>query len=85
MGVEGLDGLQAPRLPLGPLGLGPVDGRPVRGQDQPRPGGAGLDAVAAGLVDLEEEGLLDGVLVRARLDEHAVVQGQVGGAKDALA
>ena len=33
-------------------------------------------AVAAGLVDVEEERLLDGVLVRAGLDEHAAVRGR---------
>src|SRR4051794_34970730 len=85
VGVEGRDRLQAPGLALGPLGLGPGDRLPVRGVDQPAGGVAQLDAVAAGLVDVEEEGLLDGVLVRAGLDEHAAVQADVGGPQDVLA
>jgi hypothetical protein len=63
--------------------------RPVKGSKiaeplpaQLRPGVAQFDAVAAGLVHIKEEGLLDGVLARARLDEHAVVEGDVGGADD---
>ena len=31
-----------------------------------------FDAIAAGLIDVEEEGLLDRVLVRAGLDEYTV-------------
>ena len=54
-------------------------------QDQPRAGIGDLDAVAARLVDIEEEGLLDRVLVRAGLDEDAVLQEDVGGAQDLLA
>ena len=38
-------------------------------------------AVAAGLVDVEEEGLLNGVLVRAGLDVDAVLEADVGGAQ----
>ena len=50
--------------------------RPVGRQHQPGDRVAQLDAVAAGLVDVQEERLLDGVLVRAGLDEHAVCRGR---------
>ena len=66
VGVEGLDGLQAPGLTLGALGLGPGDDLPVGGEQQAGPGVAQLDAVAARLPDVQEERLLDRVLVRAR-------------------
>ncbi|ELP64745.1 hypothetical protein STRTUCAR8_09605, partial [Streptomyces turgidiscabies Car8] len=69
--VEGLDGLQAPRLPLGALGLRPGDQRPVGGEYQAGERVAQFDAVAARFVDVEEERLLDGVLVRAGLDVHS--------------
>src|ERR1700757_2603726 len=42
--MERPDCLQPPGLPLGPFGLGPVDRLPGRGQHQPRPGVAQLDA-----------------------------------------
>src|SRR5919198_5052857 len=84
VGVEGLDRLQPPGLTLGPLRLRPGDDLPVGGEDQARAGVADLDAVAARLVDVQEKGLLDGVLVRAGLDEDAVLQADVGGAQDLL-
>ncbi len=85
VGVEGLDGLQAPGLALLALGLGPDDRLPVRGEDEAGAGVGDFDAVAAGLVDVEEEGLLDGVLVRAGLDEDAVLEKDVGGLEDGFA
>jgi len=45
---------------------------PVRRQDKAGAGVSHLYAIAAGFVDLEEEGLLDGMLVQARLDVGAV-------------
>jgi hypothetical protein len=42
-----------------------MDGFPVRRQDQPRAGIGDLDPVAAGLVEIEEERLLDGVLAES--------------------
>src|SRR5438105_1850889 len=77
MGVERLDRLQPPRLTLLALLLRPHDRLPVRRQDQARTGIGHLDAVAAGLVDIEEEGLLDRVLVRAGLDMDAVLKKDV--------
>src|SRR2546421_8539910 len=68
VGVEGLDGFQPPCLAFGPFGLGPGDGFPVRGEDQPRDRVAQLYPVAAGFVDVEKECLLNGVLVRAGFD-----------------
>jgi hypothetical protein len=80
-----LDGLEAPGLAFLALGLGPHDGLPIGRQHQAGAGVGDLDAVAAGLVDVEEEGLLDGVLVRALLDGHAGLEEDVGGAQDLLA
>src|SRR5271156_2222108 len=68
VGVEGLDRFQAPGLALLALLLGPDDRLPVRREDEARAGVGDLDPVAAGLVDIEEEGLLDRVLVRTGLD-----------------
>ena len=85
MGVKALDRLEAPRLSLFPFGFGPDDRLPVRRQDQASAGIGDLDAVAAGLVDVKEERLLDGVLVRAGLDVDAVFQENVGGSQNVLA
>src|SRR5205085_12294352 len=83
--VEGFDGLEAPGLALAALFFRPHDRLPVRRQDQPRAGIGDLDAVAAGLVDIEEEGLLDRVLVRAGFDVDAVLEKDIGGAQNLLA
>jgi hypothetical protein len=66
VGMKRLDRLQPPGLALLALFLGPHDRLPVGRQDEARAGVGDLDAVAAGLVDVEEEGLLDRVLVRAK-------------------
>src|ERR1700750_3347030 len=79
VGVKGLERLQAPGLALVPFGPGPGDRAPVRRQHQPGDRVAQLDPVPARLVDVEEERLLDGVLVRSGLDENPVVQADVGG------
>ena len=70
--MKRLDRLQPPRLALPALFLGPDDRFPVRREDEPRASVGDFDAVAAGLVDVEEEGLLDGVLVRAGFDVDAL-------------
>src|ERR1700726_738913 len=85
MGMKRLDGLQPPRLTLLAFLLGPHDRLPVRRQNEAGAGVGDLDPVAAGFVDIEEEGLLDRVLVRAGLDEYAVLEKNVGGAQDFLA
>src|SRR5665213_1552476 len=85
VGMEGLDGLESPRLSLLALLLGPHDRLPVRRQDKTGAGIGDLDAIAAGLVDVEKKGLLDGVLVRAGLDVDAVFEKDVGGAQHVLA
>jgi hypothetical protein len=85
VGVERLDGLQPPSLALLALLLGPHDRLPVRRQDQPRAGVRDLDAVAAGLPDIEEEGLLDRMLVRPGLDVDAMLEKHVRGAQNLLA
>src|SRR3954447_23118946 len=55
MGVEALDGLEAPGLTLPAVGLGPDYRLPVGSQDQPRPGVGQFHPVAGGLPDVEEE------------------------------
>src|ERR1700684_2434686 len=75
---------QAPRLAPGSLGLGPGDGLPVGREDQPRTGIAQFDPVPAWLVDVQEEGLLDGVLMRAGLDEDALFEADVRGPQECL-
>ena len=83
--MERLDRLHAPGLPLLALLLRPDDRLPVRCEDEARAGIADLDPVAAGFVDIEEEGLLDRVLVRAGFDGDASLQEDVGGSQDILA
>src|SRR5229473_1890331 len=85
VGVERLDGLKPPRLALLALLLGPHDRLPVRRQDETGAGVGDLDPVAAGLVDVEEKCLLDRMLVRAGLDEDAVLQKDIGRAQNVLA
>src|SRR6185369_17910288 len=72
MGVERLDRLQPPGLAFLALFLGPDDRLPVGREDQASAGVSNFDAVAAGLIDVKEKGLLDRVLVRAGLDVDAV-------------
>src|ERR1700750_3103466 len=85
MSVERLDGFQPPGLALLAFFLGPGDRLPVGGQDQPRTGIRHFDAVAARLIDVEEERLLHRVLVRAGFDEDAVFQEHIGGEQHFLA
>jgi hypothetical protein len=82
--VETLDRLEAPRLALGPLGLRPADRLPVRRDDQASTRVAELDAVSAGLPQVQEEGLLDRVFVRSGLDVHAGVEADIGSPQDLL-
>jgi hypothetical protein len=84
VGVERVDRLQPPRLALGAFGGGPADGLPVGGEDDAGAGVAQFDPVAAGLPDVEEERLLNGVLVRSGLDVHAGLEEHVRGAEDVL-
>src|SRR5439155_18683669 len=83
--MKRLDRLQPPRLALLALLLGPDDRLPVRREDQAGAGVGDFDAVAAGLIDVEEERLLDRVLVRAGLDVDAVFEKDIGGAQYLLA
>src|SRR5208337_985370 len=85
VGVERIDGLQAPRLTFFALGLGPANRLPVWRQNQPRSGVSYLHAIASGLVDIQEKGLLDGVLVWPGFDVHAIFQANVRGQKDFFA
>src|SRR3569832_143475 len=85
VGVERLDRLQSPGLALLALFLGPGDRLPVGRKYQFRAGIRHFDAVAAGLVVVEEERLLHRVHVRAGLDEDAVLEEDVGGEQYLLA
>src|SRR5581483_5669288 len=85
MRMEALDRLEAPGLSLFALGFAPADRLPIRREDQPRAGIGDLDAVAARLIDIEEEGLLHRMFVRAGLDEDSGFEENVGGAQDFLA
>src|SRR2546421_11547672 len=85
MGMERGDRLQAPGLALLALRLRPHDRLPVRSEDQSRAGVGDFHPVAARLVNVEEERLLDRMLVRAGLDEDAVLEENVGGAQHLFA
>src|ERR1700761_525144 len=85
VGMKGLDGLEPPGLALLAFFLGPDDRLPVRRQDQPRTGVGDLDPVAAGLVDIKKERLLDRVLVRPGFDVDAVFKKDIGRTEDILA
>src|ERR1700733_1826996 len=85
MGVEGLDGFQPPGLSLLALLLRPDDRLPIRRQNQPCAGIGDLDPVAAGLIDVEEEGLLDRVLVRASLDVDPILEENIRSPQNILA
>jgi hypothetical protein len=63
MGMKRLDRLQPPRQTLLARLLGPHDRLPVRRQNETGAGIGDLNPIAAGLVDVEEKCLLDGVLV----------------------
>src|SRR5436190_1315563 len=78
MGVKTFDRLQAPGLPLLPLGLGPGNGLPVGCQDQPGAGVGDFDPVARRLPDIKKKGLLDRMLVRTGFDMHTVLQKDIG-------
>src|SRR6185503_17873503 len=65
--------------------LGPQDRLPVGRENEAGAGIGDFDAVAAGLVNVEEEGLLDRVLVRSGLNVHAVLEKNIGRTKDLLA
>ncbi len=82
--VERGDGLHPPGLALGALGLRPHD-RLVIGVEDQEAARADLDAIPAGLVGVEEERLLDGVLVRPRLHHDAVLEEDVRRAQHVLA
>ena len=84
VGVERFGGLQAPGLALPALGFAPTDGFPIRRQDQPRARVGYFYAITARFIDVQEKGLLDGVLVRPGFDIHAVFQENVGGAQHVL-
>src|ERR1700722_2544436 len=85
VGVEGLDGFQPPCLPLFALLFRPDDRFPVRCQDQPRAGIGDLDPVAAGLIDVKKESLLDRMLMRTGFDIDPVLQKNVRGPQNILA
>src|ERR1700730_8018591 len=85
MGMKRLDRLPPPRLALLAFLLGPHDRLPVRREDQAGAGVGDFDPVAAGVADIEEEGLLERVLGRAGFDIDPVLEKNVGGAQNLFA
>ena len=85
MGVEGLDGFQAPGLPALALGLRPGDGLPIGGKDQAGPSIGQFHPVSSGFPDIKEKGSLNGMFVGAGFDMDAVFQKDVGGAQNVFA
>src|SRR6478735_4338849 len=83
--MERLDGFHAPGLPFAALLLAPLDHGRVRVKQQAGAGVGQFDPVAAGLPDIQEERLVDGVLVRTGLDVDAVFKEDVRGLQDVLA
>lgn len=81
MHMKGRHNLQSPRLALLALLLRPHDRLLVWREDEARAGSGDLETVPTRLVGVEEEGLLDGVLVRPRLDEHVLFEADVGRAQ----
>ena len=79
-----MHGRVVPRLALGAITLGPDHARLV-GRVHQAPAAGDLDAVAAGLVAVEEEALRDVVLGGGELHEHLVLDPDVGGAQAFLA
>src|SRR5262245_8519788 len=77
VGVKALDRLEPPRLPFLAFRLRPHDRLPVGRENQARARAVELDAIAARFVNVQEERLLDGVLVRSGLDVHAVLEADV--------
>jgi hypothetical protein len=84
VGVEGVDGLVVPGLALGAVGLIPDHAGLVGGVDE-APARGDLDAVAPGLVAVEEEALGDVVLGGGELDKDVVLDPDVGGPQALLA
>ncbi len=74
-----LDGLQPPGLAFFAFFLGPGNRFPIRRQNEPRAGIGDFDTIAARLIDIEEEGLLHRMFMRAGFDEHAIFEENVGG------
>src|SRR5262245_42860444 len=77
--------LQAPRLSLLALSLGPGDAPPVGCQPEPRTSGGYLAPVAPWFVHVEKKGLLDCMLVGPGLDVNAILEKNIGGTKHILA
>src|SRR5687767_11809077 len=76
--MKAFDRLEPPGLSLLALGLRPGDRLPVRIENEARPRIRDLDPITGRFIDVEEERLLDRVLVRAGLDEDAVLEKDIG-------
>src|SRR6516164_6567454 len=78
--MKGLHGLKPPRLAFGAFAFGPNDWLPIGSENEACTGIDDFHAVAAGLVDVEKERLLNGVFVWTGLDEDAGFQKNISGA-----
>ena len=85
MGVERLNRLKAPGLPFLTFLLRPGHWLPIRGQDETCAGVGKFDPVTGRLPYVEEERALDGMLMRSRLDVHAVLEKDIRRAQDIFA
>ena len=85
MGVERLNSLEAPGLPLLTFFLRPGHWLPIRLQDETCARVGKFDPVAGRLPHVEEERALDRMLVRSRLDVHAVLEKDIGRAQNVFA
>lgn len=75
--MEGGNSGQAPCLPTLALGFGPDNRLPIRRQNEACPWATDLDTVAAWLHNVEEDGLLNGMLVWAVLDTVPELNGNI--------
>ena len=80
--MKRLDGFQPPGLAFFSLRLCPDNCLPVWGQNQTRAGVRQLYAVASRLPDIEEEGTLNRMLMRACLNVNAIFQEDVSRAQN---
>ena len=84
IGMKRLDGFQSPGLAFLSVLLRPRDRFPVGGQNQAGTGVRNFHSVAAGLVDVQKEGLLDGVLMWSRFNVDSAIQKNVRRTQDIL-
>jgi hypothetical protein len=85
MRVEAFNRLESPCLSFLSLRFRPPNWLPIRRKNETRAGIRNFHAIAAGLVDVEKERLLDGVFVRPRFDKDPVLEKDIGAPQYILA